>query len=694
MKLNDIYTNLEKTINLKWNLKKTSIITNKLIKTTIDSLKNNLNKNIFLNKRKKILIKSKINKAINSINKKNKLINKNINLKKIISKDNIFPLIKENFTSIFHKKNFFNKQRKNNTFYFILKITIIILISDFIIASLFLYSWVNDLKNINKINTIKQLNNSYIKTSISSFLYKPFSLISSNYISNIINISELIKNIDKTSIIYYNIYKKNNKNSIFITDIIKTNRWKIIETLTDIKNININLEKIKINKDSKYFSNYIFLKDIFWKLETIIITYKNNPQTILNILWDKKIKKYIILFQNNDELRATWGFPWSVWIISIYKWEIINFKKEDIYNLEWNINKNYKNKIPSPGWIKQINPSFTLKDSNYYSSFLQSSTAINFFLQKWWYNFNWIIFINTNTINKILNLIWWVYFKKINTLIKWNNFNTIISLLVESKISKQWTLWTPKKILFDFSQLFKNKIIKSHKYIEILKIINNDIKKREISFILFNKKENTFFQDLKLNWNINYNKYKNFIYPIFTSLSQNKSDRYLKISYNININKTLNKNKKCNYITNLDINLNHTFNKEKKQDLINKMKNFNIKPTEKLLNIQWNWENKQYIRLIIPNKTLINKNININIFKNNKTNLVSFYTKEKPWENKNYSIKYIQNNLTCNNYNFWLLKQAWIKKYNINFTYKINGKIIKNINKNNLNKDFYIKIDK
>jgi len=86
------------------------------------------------------------------------------------------------------------------------------------------------------------------------------------------------------------------------------------------------------------------------------------------------------------------------------------------------------------------------------------------------------------------------------------------------------------------------KIIKTHKYLKIAQIINNDIKNREISFILFNKKENTLFQNLKLNWIINYNKYQNFIYPIFTSLSQNKSDRYLKISYNININKISNKN--------------------------------------------------------------------------------------------------------------------------------------------------------
>jgi len=690
MKLNDIYTNLKKTIDLNLNIKQTNIFTDKLLKITIDSLKKNLNKNIFLNKKKKIIIKSKIKKNINSItNKKNKIIKKNINLKKIISKNKLFFLIKEKIINFSYKKNIQKKKK-----YFIIKIILIIITLDFIIASIFLYSWINDLKNINKTNITKQLNNSYIKTSISSFLYKPFLLIPNHYISNIINTSEAIKNINKILLTYYNIYNKNEKNSIFITDLIKDNKKEILNTLINIKNTNIALKNIKIWAKSKYFSDYIFLKDLIWKLELIISKYKKDPQIILDILWDKKIKKYIILFQNNDELRATWGFPWSVWIISIYKWEIIDFKKEDIYNLEWNINKNYKKKITSPEWLKSINPFFTLKDSNYYSSFLQSSMAINFFLQKWWYNFNWIIFINTNTINKILNLIWWVYFKRINTIINWNNFNTIISLLVESKISKQWTLWTPKKILFDFTKLFKNKIIKTHKYLKIAQIINNDIKNREISFILFNKKENTLFQNLKLNWIINYNKYQNFIYPIFTSLSQNKSDRYLKISYNININKISNKNDLCNYITSLNINLKHNFNKEKENEILKQMKKYHIPITKNLLSIQWQWNNKQYIRLIIPSKTLINKKWDINISKNNNTNLISFYTKINPWEDKNYQIKYIQSNLTCNNYIFWFLKQAWIKKYNINFTYKINNILKENIIKNNLTKDFYIKIDK
>jgi len=132
----------------------------------------------------------------------------------------------------------------------------------------------------------------------------------------------------------------------------------------------------------------------------------------------------------------------------------------------------------------------------------------------------------------------------------------------------------------------------------------------------------------------------------------------------------------------------------KENEILKQMKKYHIPITKNLLSIQWQWNNKQYIRLIIPSKTLINKKWDINISKNNNTNLISFYTKINPWEDKNYQIKYIQSNLTCNNYIFWFLKQAWIKKYNINFTYKINNILKENIIKNNLTKDFYIKIDK
>ncbi len=690
MKLKDIYTNLEKTIDLSSKKEKIFFLKNKLI-NNIDTIIKKINPTIKLNK-KKILKKSKLKNNTDSINKN---INKNINLKKIITNQSFIWKIINYFSYKFNinkNKVYIKKTHKLNKNNIIIIILLIILIN-FILAWLFLILWIQSLKKINNQNYLKNIQNSKLLFQCSNTLFIPYKIIPNNFISNIVNLPVLW--IQTTDIIekYIQIFNQYNKTKLFPTDIIKSNYKNIKETQKNFKKIKNTIWKIKINKNSEYYNYFSLYKNIIYKLDILTDNYIKYPDEILSILWYKKIKKYLILFQNNDELRATWWFPWSVWIISIYKWNIVNFKKEDIYALEWNINKNYKNKLKAPNWINKINPFFTLKDANYYSNYLQSSISINYFLQKWWYNLDWLIFINTNTINKILKEIWWINFKEINTKITANNFNTIISLLVEAKISKQWTLWTPKKILFDFSKLFLDKIKKANK-LKLIQILLNDIKNREIAIILFNKNLNNIINKLNLNWNINYKKYINFIYPTFTSLSQNKSDRYLKLDYNITTNKIKNKNSTCNYKTNIILKIKDTFNKKQKEILLNYFKKFNIKANNNLLNIQWEWNNKQYIRFILPKNTLISANNNFTISKNNNSNLIETYTNIKAWNSKTIKISYNLLNKTCNNYNFTLIKQPWIRLYNIKYNFLENWKIIKKLNLINLTKDFYINIEK
>jgi len=50
--------------------------------------------------------------------------------------------------------------------------------------------------------------------------------------------------------------------------------------------------------------------------------------------------------------------------------------------------------------------------------------------------------------------------------------------------------------LFDFSDLLKKKIIETKKYTDIIKIVIDNLKSRDISFYSFNKKENKILEEL------------------------------------------------------------------------------------------------------------------------------------------------------------------------------------------------------
>jgi len=46
-------------------------------------------------------------------------------------------------------------------------------------------------------------------------------------------------------------------------------------------------------------------------------------------------KRWFVLFQNRDELRASWWFPGSSAIIDVYRGRMESFELKDIYGVDW-----------------------------------------------------------------------------------------------------------------------------------------------------------------------------------------------------------------------------------------------------------------------------------------------------------------------------------------------------------------------
>ena len=693
MKIKDLHSNLNKDINLLkfYQKKEISVDSFWIEKNIIKDLHNkNLEKNIKLKQKNKILIKK--------INKKNNFDwLKKIKRKKILSpfeknnkKIDIQKFIKwklDYFLSLFkteRKKNiylieFFKNFKKQKLLYkilFFIIISCITILLDKKTIEYYTNNWykkIEQLKNNwNLKQKIKLAKSSYRDFQIANFLFIPFSIFPGEKINNakyviswwlkvsdlIVNITNFIKKSDNfvekkwEENIMYSQLLENSKNIFIYTE------KKLNEIIKIYSKINFSKDKIKQNKIDYFLYQ---TKKYNYYIEEI----NNNFNTFLNILGHNKRKKYLIVFQNNDEIRAQWGFMWSMGILEIFRWQIKKFEKRDVYDYEFKIKKEHFKKEKAPEWLNKLTPNLWLRDSNYFINLKDSSEKIRFFINKAWFDIDGIIYINQNTLLEILDLIWEYHSKVLNTDVNSKNFSLLMSSLVEAKKSKVGTLWTPKKVLFDFIEEFKNKI-KSEKIskFKILKILLKDIEKREIKFYLFDKKERELLKNISLYNPINYNKTLDFNYPVFTSISWNKSDRYIAISYK----KIVKKTKNCDFDTSFEINLKHNFNKKEENKILNIFNKFWIKDTSsKLLNIQWKWENRQYIRVILP-KNIILKNkkdfISIKNYNKNEKS-VAFFLNTKPWEKSSFKINYILKNTNCELYNYELYKQPGIKKYNL-----------------------------
>jgi len=699
-KINDLHNSLNEEINITklWKIRK--------VKTKYNFIKwikdiNNKLKKLSISSSKKIKIHQNKTKNFDSFLVEKKL--KDINISNDLSKiQKIQLLLKSQKLKIWRSFALFNKKVyisknfiKKTLISFSFGLILLLTLSFFI--ELNVKSWYEKILSLkdNPVNIWDSqwlINSSKFNFITAEILFTPFKFIPNNNIKNWYYILEWWKNI---SILLDNLIQT----YISVNNYIETSWWiNNIKFTNLLSNLEPNFNKINnllYNVVLSYDNiNTIWVKSLDvkinnakWKIKKI---YKftniinNDYNNLLALLWATWERKYLVLFQNNDEIRATWWFIWSLAIVTINKGKIIDFKKDDVYAYEWDINKVYKNKNKAPEWLNQITKTFWLRDANYFVDFWASSKSINFFLKKIWKNVDWIIYINQNTFLDFLKLTWPIQFDEIWKTINEKNFSLLISTLVEAQSFKVWTLWTPKKILFDFAQIFINKLLSEKKYASYLNIILNNFKSRDIVFYSFHPEENNLLWKLWINWKINFNKTLDFNYPVFTSIWWNKTDRYIKLKYEKNINYNVD----CSIDTNLKIYRTHYFTKNEEKKVINILDNYPIKDKTRkdILNIQWKWINKQYVRVILPKNIKVKKKKWLKITYNNNFTLVEFYINTRQLETTNYDIDYTILNRSCKDYSYILYKQPWIREYDLKIKDKTNT-----IKQKWIRKDFKLK---
>jgi hypothetical protein len=529
----------------------------------------------------------------------------------------------------------------------------------------------------------KNINDARLDFILSDILFKPFLFIPNNNIRNWYYIlkwwKDLTKLLDKTIQTYFSTKKFIDTSwwleNIKLTNLLSNLRSDFSKITLLLYNTILHYDNIKNLNDENLNNKLIYTQNILKKGYKILDILNRDFDIFLSLLGHNSEKKFLILFQNNDEIRATWWFIWSLATITIKDWKIIDFIKDDVYAYEWEINKVYPKKNPAPEWLNKITDTFWLRDANYFIDFESSSKSINFFLNKINKKVDWIIYINQNTFLDFLKLTWWIEFTDLWETITEENFSLIISTLIESQSFKVWTLWSPKQILFDFANVFLWKLKIDKDYFAYLDIILKNIKSRDLVIYSFNPEENNLLWKLWINWKINYSDTLDFAYPVFTSIWWNKSDRYIELKYKKNIEQ----NADCSINTNLNIYRTHFFSKFEEQKVNELLDKYPLKDKTRkdVINIQWKWENKAYVRVLLPKDAEVDKKSWMNISKYPNATVLDFYINTRLLESTLYDINYNIPNRECLPYNFKFYKQPWIRDYN--FEINDNNRVIKEL---------------
>ncbi|MDD2907364.1 MAG: DUF4012 domain-containing protein [Candidatus Gracilibacteria bacterium] len=528
----------------------------------------------------------------------------------------------------------------------------------------------SDFGNIEKSkNDIKSARISFI---VSNILFKPFTFIPNDNIKNVDYIISGGKDLSKLLSISLNIYsetlrlidEKGGINNIYFSNLL-TNIRGNYEEIYSLLYSSLNYYSKVGDLGNTYLNDKLNFTKEKLRLGLVLTEIINkNYDVLLDMLGSNGEKKYLVIFQNNDEIRATGGFMGSTAMITILNGKITNVENSDIYALEWLVNKVYTDKEVAPEGLNKITGTFGLRDANYYPMFSDSSTKIKFFLDKIGYKVDGLVYINQNVILDLLDNIDGVDSKILNEKITSDNFSLVLSTLVEAKVFKLGTLGSPKQILFDFALEFKDKLLLEKDYYAYFKTLINHIKNRDIVFYSFSSENNSFLWKLGVNGEINLNSTLDYNYPVYISIGGNKTDRYIDYRYDKTVK---NIEGSCNFETKLDIYKSHHFSKFEDEKVNSLLDKYEIVNKTDILNIQGRGDNKSYVRVIIPKNTSVNLAKGQKVIDYDNYKIVELYINTEKLETSLNTISYIIDNPSCEKYTYKFFKQAGIQKYNINF---------------------------
>ncbi len=206
---------------------------------------------------------------------------------------------------------------------------------------------------------------------------------------------------------------------------------------------------------------------------------------LLMILGDDYAKKYLFVFQNNHEARATGGFIGSYGVIDVDRGSVKKIFVDDIYNPDGQ----FFEKIVPPAPIQKIDNSWHMRDANWFCDFPVTAQKISWFYEKTGGpTVDGIIAMTPSVIEKLLNLTGPIEVSGHGVKVDSNNFVEITQSKIETDFSEEKS--QPKKILTDLTPLLLDKVfsLPAEKWPEVLRVLDESLKEKHL-LLFFNDEE-------------------------------------------------------------------------------------------------------------------------------------------------------------------------------------------------------------
>lgn len=236
----------------------------------------------------------------------------------------------------------------------------------------------------------------------------------------------------------------------------------------------VNVEDIPEEQRAKFST----IKNKLPEITAFVKNFADNGQIFSDVLGGNGPRKYLFLFQNNQEMRATGGFIGTYGVMDISNGRIKKFFVDGVFNPDGQLIE----KIVPPAPIQKISAAWSLHDSNWFPNFPTSAEEAMLFYEKTGGpTVDGVIAMTPSVMQKLLEITGPIELPKYDVTIDENNFVEKVQQEVEVDYDKE--LNQPKKILADLAPIMLDKIFNANNFSDIarmVKILSESFNEKQI----------------------------------------------------------------------------------------------------------------------------------------------------------------------------------------------------------------------
>jgi hypothetical protein len=272
-----------------------------------------------------------------------------------------------------------------------------------------------------------------------------------------------------------------------LTDLFLNLREGIQKSSTELSAAQDDLDKVNIDDlplDSR--SQFADLKGKLPLVNESLKNFLDYSQIFLDVLGYNGPRKYLFLFENNQEMRATGGFIGSYGILDISNGHVKKLFVDDIYNPDGQL----KARVIPPAPIQKMSAVWTMHDANWFPNFPTSAEKVSWFYEKTGGpTVDGVIAITPELLRDLLAITGPIDMPEYDTTIDADNFIEKTQQEVELDYDKE--LNQPKKFVADLTPKILDKVMSEKglaSMMKTLKAFNTALSEKHL--LLYSKNYN------------------------------------------------------------------------------------------------------------------------------------------------------------------------------------------------------------